>query len=241
MASRLANRHIELNARLRDRTARRIERIWRSLPTYRDETLPTWLSAAVPLVQAAQRAEIALTDAYVARALDRPRVGLDAQKILADYRKGASYREVYSRPFNEVIGALVDGVPFEEAARRGEFRAVQTAVTDIQLAMRDSAMAAQREYGFYGYQRVADGNACEFCQAVDGAYVKGPDLVMDLHPSCGCGLEVLEQPADGAVFLPDGTRARDYAYGPLGDKVAVHEHGELGSVLADPKHNFSTV
>jgi hypothetical protein len=239
VASRLTNRHIELNAQLRQRSAERLERIWRSLPEYRDETLPAWLKAAVPLVQAAQRAQISLVDAYVARSLDRPVIGLDAAKIIADYRNGASYDEVYSRPFGAVWEALAAGAPFSEAQERGQARASQTIITDVQLAMRDAAMLAQQEYGHFGYERVADGDACEFCQAVDGAYVMGPDFVMDLHPGCGCGLEVLSEPHQGAVLLPDGTEVRPYASGPLNDNVAVYKHGELGSVLADPNQNFT--
>jgi hypothetical protein len=240
VASRLANRHIELNAQLRQRSAERLERIWRALPEYRQETLPAWLNAAVPLVQAAQRAQISLVDAYIARSLDRPVVGLDAKKVLAKYRNGASYEEVYARPYGEVWTALGAGVPFSEAEERGRARALQTIVTDIQLAMRDSAMLAQQEYGIFGYQRVADGDACEFCQEVDGAYVKGPDFVMDLHPGCGCGLEPVEnEPLNATVYLPDGTQVRPYAYGPLNEKVAVYKHGELGSVLGDPNHDFT--
>jgi hypothetical protein len=240
MASRLANRQIELNAQLRKKSADGIERIWRALPEYRDETLPAWLSAAVPLVQAAQRAQISLTDAYVARSLDRPVIGLDAKKLLDGYRNGASYDDVYSRPFGEVWEALAAGATFSEAQERGRARAAQTIVTDVQLAMRDAAMLAQQEYGIFGYQRVADGDACDFCQEVDGAYVKGPDFVMDLHPGCGCGLEPVEnEPLNATVYLPDGTQVRPYAYGPLNDKVAVYKHGELGSVLGDPNHDFT--
>ena len=239
MATRLTNRHIELNAQLRRKSADGIVRIWNALPEYRDATLPEWLSAAVALAQAAQRAQISLVDAYVARSLDRPVVGLDADKVLAGYRNGASYEEVYARPFGEVWGALGAGAPFSEAVERGRARAEQTVITDVQLAMRDAAMLAQQEYGHFGYERVADADACDFCQAVDGAYVKGPDFVMDLHPGCGCGLEVLSEPHEGAVLLADGTEVRPYAYGPLNDKVAVYKHGELGSVLGDPNQNFT--
>lgn len=39
-----------------------------------------------------------------------------------------------------------------------------------------------------GFQRVADPGACEFCQEVDGAYLKADD-VMPLHNNCGCSVE----------------------------------------------------
>lgn len=239
MASKLAERHIELNAQLRTRTVAQLTRIWNSLPEYRDSTLPAWLQTVIPLVQAAQRAEIDLTNAYIARALDRPVKGVDADRIMAQYRNGASHEDVYKRPFGEVWTALAGGAPFEAAREQGLARAAQTAATDIQLAMRDTALAVEKTYGDFGYQRVADGDACAFCQEVDGAYVKGEAFVMDLHPGCGCGIEPLAEPHKGAVYLPDGTQVRPYAHGPLNDNVAIKQHGELGGVLWNPAHDFT--
>ena len=238
--SQLADRHIELNAALRKRTVEAVTRIWYALPDYRDDSLASWLQTVPALIEAAQRQQIAITDTYIARSLDRPVVGVNPDEIIAGYRNGADPQDVYKRPFDTAWTALADGASFPAAVEQGLARAVQTAATDVQMAMRDTAMLAQQEYGFWGYQRVADGDACSFCQEVDGAYVKGPDLVMDLHPGCGCGLEVMEEPHKGAALLPDGTRIRDYQYGPLNENVTVHEHGELGSVLADPSHDFST-
>lgn len=136
--SQLADRHIELNAALRKRTVAAVTRIWEALPEYRDATLETWLSSAVPVVQAAQRSEIAITQAYIARSLGREVWGVDAEEIIANYRNGTGYEEVYKRPFVDVWVALSNGEPFNIAKDRGLTRAVQTAATDIQLAMRDT-------------------------------------------------------------------------------------------------------
>jgi hypothetical protein len=138
VASRLANRHIELNAQLRQRTAERIERIWRALPNHREETLQVWLNAVVPLVQGAQRAEVALTRAYIGRSLEREVVGVDADEIIANYRNGTAYEDVYTRPFQTVWTALSNGATYNEAKEQGLARATQTVATDIQLAMRDT-------------------------------------------------------------------------------------------------------
>jgi len=136
--SQLADRHIELNAALRKRTVAAVTRIWETLPEYRDATLSTWLSSAVPVVQAAQRAEIALTQAYIARSLGREVWGVEAEKIIANYRNGTPYNDVYTRPFQTVWTALSDGTPFDAAKAQGLARATQTVTTDIQLAMRDT-------------------------------------------------------------------------------------------------------
>ena len=96
---------------------------------------------------------------------------------------------------------------------------------DVQLSARATFDAVQAaDSGIYGYQRVADGSACEFCQRLDGAYVKSASA-MALHNGCGCSLEPLTAPHRLAAYLPSG--------------VAVHEHGELGPMLGSPDHSFT--
>jgi hypothetical protein len=43
----------------------------------------------------------------------------------------------------------------------------------------------------WGYQRVADGDACQFCLMLDGAQFR-TDSPMPIHPFCGCGVEPVE-------------------------------------------------
>jgi hypothetical protein len=83
----------------------------------------------------------------------------------------------------------------------------------------------------YGFQRVADAGACDFCQAIDGAYCKSADA-SPLHPRCGCSLEPLTSPHPGAAWLPDGTHVTD--------TYAIHDHGELGAVIGAPGDAFTT-
>ena len=236
--SKLAERHIELNAQLRDSTVKRLTRIWRSLPEYRDETLPAWLNAAVPVVQAAQRAEITVTQAYLSRALGRTVRAVSAEEIMAMYRNGTPPADVYSRPFGEVWSALAGGATFDQAQERGLFRATQTAATDIQATMRDTLnVVGEAEPDLWGYQRVTDGAACSFCLLLNGAQLRTEDP-MPIHPNCGCGVEpvVYTRGFDNrnnlATFNASPT--------PPPKGVAVRDHGELGPVLGDPSQNFTT-
>lgn len=120
--------------------------------------------------------------------------------------------------------ARAKGLP--EALDAGLARATGSGAMDVQMAARGTFEAAEEtEDGIYGYQRVADGAACAFCQMIDGAYVKSADA-MALHNGCGCSLEPLTRPHARAAELPSG--------------VSVHEHGELGQVLTDPAHNFTS-
>lgn len=227
MASRLASAHIEAQRRLRALTGTQVERIWRSLPGYDRENLDEWLSTVVPIIEAAKRQSAVLTDGYLARAMDRAAFGIDPQTISDEVRGATEVAAVYQRPFVTLWSALGEGTPFADAANAALARATSTAAMDVQMAMRATANAVQgADDAIFGFQRAADPSACDFCALVDGAYVKSADA-MALHNHCGCGLEPLTAPHPLAASLPSG--------------VAVHQHPELGPVLTDPAHSFTTL
>lgn len=222
----LTRAHIAAERELRELLVGMTTRTWKGLGSYDRADVAPWLAQVLPVVEAAQRRSVALTEAYIARSLDRPVRGLPVEELLgASVRAGAPPAEVYARPFVTVWTALGNGSPYEQAVASGLARANEAARADVQLSARATFAAAQQTEGFYGYQRVADGNACEFCSLVDGAYVKFADA-MALHPGCGCSLEALTEPHPRAAKLPSG--------------VAVHEHGELGPVLGSPDHDFTS-
>lgn len=239
----LVRAHILSLAGLRHGSETALTRIWRGLPAYDRPNLDQWLSEALPVVEAAQRQAAALTNAYVARAMERGPVGIDLTEVIgAAVRNGTPPETVYERPFIGVWSALKQGTEWEQAVAGGLSRATSSAAMDVQLSMRAaSEVIDAADPNVYGYKRVANPSACNFCKEVDGAYIKGADgFVMGLHNHCGCGVEALREPHPGAVHLPDGTELRPYAYGPLNDNVALREHGELGPVLVDPKQAFTS-
>lgn len=242
MSSALAQAHIRAEAQLRRSVVTALTRIWGELPAYNRENVDEWLSRALPAVAAGQRRSIAVTEAYLARALGRQPLGLDREQLMgAAVRAGTAPEDVYQRPFVTLWSSLGEGTPYEDAVAGGLARATSSAAMDVQLSMRATADAVDAvDEGFYGYTRVADPGACEFCLEVDGAYVKASDgFVMALHNNCGCGLEPNTAPHRGAVRLPDGSQVRAHQYGPLTDKVAVEEHGELGPLLVHPDQHFT--
>lgn len=236
--SLLADRHIELNARLRSRTGDRVTRLWNALPGYREENLPDWLRSVVPLIEAAQRQQVAITDAYLARALERQPVGVEAAALIgAAARKGTSPADVYTRPFEQVWRALSNGTPFEEARLQGLSRAVSSSAMDVQLAMRDTLQGVgEIDPEIQGYQRVADADACDFCLSLDGAQMRTADP-MPLHNFCGCGVEVIVY-TRGAANRNNLAKFNETA---TPKDVAVHEHGELGPVITDPAETFTSL
>ncbi len=225
MPSRLVDAHLTAQERLRALATRGVTNAWRRLPGIDEEHVPPFLTVVLPLVTAAQRQSILLTDAYLARALDRPPLGVDATAVIASLRRDTTPDQVYRRPFVTVWTALSKGTPFEQAIAAGLVRAAATAAMDVQLAHRGALQAAQDlDPRIRGYRRVADASACTYCSALDGAFVKNADA-MALHNGCGCGLEPVDEEPDTS---------------PLPDGVAVHEHGELGPMLGDPTHDFTS-
>lgn len=228
MASPLADAHIEALRRLRVVTVDTIETIWHELPGYDRQHIDEWLARALPVIAIAKRTSIALTDAYLARAMNRQPLGVDP---LDQIRNGTDPAEVYQRPFVTIWTALGSGATWEDAVARGLHRATSTAALDVQLAFRAAAdEIGQADDSIHGFRRVADGGACTFCLTVDGAFVKSAGA-SPLHNHCGCGLEPVETPPARASLLGRGGAQEGFA---------VHEHGELGPVLTDPAHDFTT-
>lgn len=228
MPSALADAHIEAERRLRLLVTGQVERIWRDLPNYDRPVIDQWLAQVLPVISAGQRASASLTAGYIARSLGRPPIGVSPEDVIgAAVRNGTDPATVYERPFVTLWSALGAGSLYEDAVNSGLARAQEMARFDVQGSMRATAAAVQESSdGIYGYQRVADPGACEFCASIDGAYVKSADA-FPLHPGCGCGLEPLTATHPRAARLPDGTSVRN--------------HGEMGPTLVSSEHDFTSL
>lgn len=233
----LADANLIVQARLRALLAAAITAVWRSLPGYDRANVDQWLTAVLPAVEAAQRRSVALTDAYIARALERPPLGIDATRLIGSAIRGTSMETVYTRPFVTTWSALSNGTEWETAVAEGLHRAASTAETDVQLShLRTYNAIAALDDRIVGYQRVPDASACEFCRLIAGRRYHA-QMLQPAHPHCGCGVEPITE-ANRDDFT--GKRENDIVHEPLPDGVAVHEHGELGPVLGDPAHHFQS-
>lgn len=225
MPSALTSAHIEGERRLREIVRATLQRQWRSLPAYNEADVEEWLRLCLPVIRSATRQSVTFTGAYLSRFLGELPRPINVEEILRNLRQGVTDEEVYRRPFVTVWTALSEGRSVEEAIQAGESRALSMAATDVQLAMRDTLQPIGAESGIVGYQRVADPDCCDFCAEVDGAFLRSDDP-MPLHNGCGCSVEPVE-----------GERPRRSS--PPPKTVAVHNHGELGPVLADPADHFT--
>jgi hypothetical protein len=232
MASALAEAHIEGQRRLRLLAAGAITGFWRDLGSWDEADVPRFLDLSVPTILAFQRTSVAFTEAYLAAFLERGPIGVEPTELIgAAVRAGTPPDVVYRRPFVQLWSALQEGKSFEMGLRAAASRIDGTAQADVQLASRATFNAVQEaDDGIYGYERVADGGACAFCQEIDGAYVKSADA-SPLHDRCGCGLEPLTEPHPRAAFLPSGESTHD--------AFAIRQHGELGATLVAPDDHFT--
>jgi hypothetical protein len=225
--SRLAEAQITAQERLRTIVARGITQRWRTLGSYDEEDVDVFLKAVVPFVIAANRQSVLLTDAYLARALGRQPLGVDAMGILKALRNIVTPGQLYRRPFVTVWTALSKGTPYLQAVDAGLARATDIATADVQMAQRATMQVVQDATypRIRGWQRRADANACAYCRMIDGAFVKKASA-MPLHPGCGCGLE------PQFIHAPET---------PVPEGVEVFEHGELGPTIGSAEHEHTVL
>lgn len=223
----LIDAQIAAQEKIRAAVTAQVLAVWDALPHYDEQQVPGFVKVASVRVLAAQRQSVLITNAYLAQSLGIKPVALNLDALTGPaVRAGVPDAERWRRPFVNVWAALSKREPWEQAVDAGRARAVGMAATDVQLAQRAAFAAVQHaDAQIVGYRRKADPGACEFCRLVDGAFVKSASA-MPLHPRCGCSLEPITRdapPVDDVA--PEG--------------VVVHEHGELGPLLAAPGDRFT--
>lgn len=261
-------------ASLRDQVAAFLTALWRSLGQYRASNATGFAAQAVPFVEAAMNHMQAITAAYLAT-LHGAAGGSDVPVAsptlgISDVRNGADPVDVYGRPFHLVWRRLnelqpLDGPKIEQAIQSGEDRAVQIAVTDLQLAKTHTArdqMAGNKR--IVGYRRQLEGaHSCALCVVASTRLYHKAEL-MPIHPACDCEVvptftgENVDVNLDPAMlnavhatvasqFGHDSTAARGIrgAFNDKGksvlyrDVLVTHSHGELGPVLAVRGRKFT--
>jgi hypothetical protein len=221
---------------LRARIVRFIERTWGSLRSWRDDDIDRFVAAVLPTVEGGQRLTANLTDAYLA-AIEaatfdtpvRPR-GVNPDTVTTEALRGIPAAELWHRVGVTVWTALSRGVPLDQAVAQGERRALDLAVTGLQLAKTHTSQAIlSNDPRVTGYRRVLEGRgSCGLCVAVSTRRYHREDL-MPIHPGCDCSVAPIYEDAD-----PGGRLVAD-----LSQLVVTHEHGEIGPVLAVRGQHFT--
>jgi hypothetical protein len=243
---------------LRDRLSSTVASLFDS-GSYRDVDANAYVELMGPVSVASQQTMANITAAYLAHQVQMMTgTAVPAPDVPADLISGVGLRgvdpaTVLRRPYEQVWYALSQGKTLEQAAAIGRKRALDNALTDLQLAR---TRTAQRVLGqnhlVTGYRRVLTGpHSCALCVVASTHTYKRADL-MPIHPQCDCAIEPLiagqtvpETPLEqvhaairrdlGDNYVsPDARRGIDYR------KVLVtHEHGEIGPVLAVRGQHFT--
>lgn len=243
---------------LRARIVRFIEATWGSLRSWRDADIDRFVAAVAPVVEGGQRLTANLTDAYLAAVaaatLDtpiRPR-GIDPRSVTTEALRGIGTAEMWQRVGVTVWTALSRGASLPDAVDQGLTRAISLATTNLQLAKTHTSRSIlSADPGVVGYRRVLEGvGSCGLCAVASTQRYHDGDL-MPIHPGCDCSVAPIYGTADpGRVIDPDAlsdiretlevrfgvetNRAED-----LRDQLVVHEHGEIGPVLAVRGQTFT--
>lgn len=230
----LPARHQAQLAALEDRAAAALDRAWMRAAPVGDAEMARWLRLAAPALDAAKIAAASSTAAYVAgyaRAAGAPiaELAFDARAVAGSIRGGIPTAAILERPVVETRVALSRGASLREALGIGRARAAQYARTDPHLAFREAfRVAASQIEGVVGYRRLPNAGACPLCLTASGQRYRIRDL-MPIHPACGCTSAPI-------IGTHDPGRSIDRQQQ---EPIAVHEHGELGPVLAPAGEHFA--
>lgn len=250
-------------AQVRARVLAFVSGTWWALGAWNVPDIDRFVALVVPAVLAGQRSVAQLTDHYLGLVALQHGYELadtlDVDQVTGPALRGVDPQIVYRRGGAEVWDALAAGEPLEVAVERGSARLASIASTDLQLAKTHTARqvlaqqpADRRPTGFV---RTLEGaSSCGFC-ALASTRLYHVEELLPIHPACDCDVEPywgeaapVADPARldrvhalAAEFFgsayPSGFD-RSSGAGDYHDFVIVHEHGELGPVLARQGQHF---
>lgn len=232
--------------------------LFRSLGSWRSADVPRFTTSAVPMVIGGQQQLWSLTDAYLTTMLSemggRPRPLRGTPPRTGEQLRGVAPEEEYTRPFR-TIWAELEEQPFEVALERGLRRLQDLVATDLQLAKTHAAQdLLDDDDSVHGYRRVLVGStSCGLCVVASTQRYHRHEL-LPIHPGCDCGVAPIVGDQDPGQVINEGRledvhAAIEQRFGvsdrggrdPIDYRnvLVVHEHGEIGPVLARAGHEFT--
>lgn len=230
-----------------------------NLPDWRDTDKNLFIQIMTGQLSSIKRQAANLALAYnkeIAKISDQPYkvpVVKNSDLTTEALRNGATAEVVYARPFTEMRTALSKGLDLTTSLKRGAFRAVDLARTEVQLARRNAGLISrQGNNRVVGYLRVLSGSEnCALCYVASTQRYNRGDL-LPIHPGCDCGeMEIYGNTDTGQIIDQerlDATHqaildrfgrfdvsAREIDY----RQIQIHDHGELGPVLTVRGQTFT--
>jgi hypothetical protein len=252
-AVRVINAHIAADAAIRARVEQFVTTLWGGLGTYRDSDIARFVRALLPVVLGAQRQIAALTDSYLATLASavlggpaRP-AGISPAAVTGEALRGVAPSEVYARPGVTVWTALSKGASLSDAIEQGKRRALNIAMTDLQLARTHTARKVMsRDDRITGHRRVLTGREdCGLCVVASTQRYHRAEL-QPIHPGCDCDVAPIYGANDPGQVVDEGLLEQAHTaiqerFGksdrggrdPIDYRkvLLVRDHGELGPLL----------
>ena len=229
---------------------------------FRDVDLAKFIAEVVPVVLAGKKQISQLTDSYLTMTLSQmlgTKVPYKGSFDTSNLR-GADNAEVYARPFVTVRTKLSQGLSLDQAVSAGVARLVDILATDAQMAKTHTARNVLESSPIQFYKRVLTGSkSCALCVIASTQHYWVSDL-MPIHPGCDCAVEPLPLGTKRYAALGGGNRVIDPETLGLSHKavqavtgaadssgrapdyrklIVIHQHGEIGPVLAFKGQHFS--
>lgn len=258
-ATAVLDSYTQLSKAVRASVLQQVLAEWNALTSWRDKDIADFVTRVVPKVLAGQDKITSLTGAFLNRTTAIQSPGAKAiavptkNSVGAAVRNGTPPKEVYKRAGPTVWRALQQGDTIEQAVAKAETRLTQQVQSDMQLSRTHAAQEViSKGVGIVGWRRELTGDkSCALCVVSSTRTYRKSDL-MPMHPGCDC----IPVPVYGTEFRQsigtDDKAVLDAAHAEIVSRLGVdtnkaaelrqltivHDHGELGPVLAVRSQNF---
>lgn len=190
---RLTLAHKRAQGQIGSQTVARMRTVWDRLDgNDLDGSFNRWLAAAVPIIET-QRTAAARTAASYLSAFRAIEVGSEfAPVMVAELARDEVTTSLLVTGPVSVKNAMSRGIPLVRAMSVAEAASAASAMRHAMDGGRDTILATtQADERARGWERVASGNACAFCQmlAGRGAVYGEASADFESHDGCGCTAE----------------------------------------------------
>ncbi len=259
---RTVNAYLNQKAATTQRVTSFVNSSWNNLDSYRDADIASFAKRVGPVVDGAQIQIGQMTNGYLA-AVESASTGsrvsplaLPNSTFATESLRGITTAEAYTRPGSTIWYGLSEGKPLDMLINKGLSRALDITRTNLQLASTHSARAVlSSKPHVVGYRRVlTGGQTCGLCYVASTQRYHKEDL-MPIHPGCTCGVspiyghsdpgQVIDSNVDiqdtdsSSRFNQDSFKNGQARTSDLRSQVVVHNHGEIGPVLAVEGQSFT--
>lgn len=255
--ARLADQHGAAQNQLTDRTLVLLSRLWGQVTNHADPAqLTVFARRAATVIRSAETGTGWLTEAYLRQVLRQLGIVVPAGtlvKMPGQLRVDVAMAAVLQRPSETVRYLESTGVAPVEAQARGGERLAVMAQMNVQLAQRLASRQVLVDLDkVTGWRRIihpelSSTGVCGLCIAAADRIYKRGDL-LPIHARCRCTVMPIVGALDPGKHI--NVVDLDQVYAAAGSnraaqlkavKFTVHEHGELGPILAVRGQQFRGV